>query len=187
VSSNGLLRPSSLHPWRNRFLNWNFSHRLPTLIMCPLFLPLAFLRVPRFLWSIHEKFVFWFGIFGLGLVVFSLSFSGVSCPPGPESGRKAITDTIIHGLRISCMGYKDEYGSYPASSENYRLVSILRGENPRHIVFFEFNPTKDLNANGEAIDAWKTPLRITFLPVEIFIESAGPDRLFKTKDDRTSR
>lgn len=86
-------------------------------------------------------------------------------------------------MSSACRAYKQEYGTYPDSSENKALVAILSGKNPRKIVFFEPRPNL-LNQTGEIIDKWGTPIRITFHSDEppSFV-SAGKDKNFGTPDD----
>jgi hypothetical protein len=96
------------------------------------------------------------------------------------------TSVAVRDLWVACKAYKTEYGKYPETSENIPLVKILKSENPRHLVFIEFMK-RDLNANGEAIDAWGIPLRFSFSEAEgVRVWSAGKDHLFGTKDDITS-
>jgi hypothetical protein len=88
---------------------------------------------------------------------------------------------------IACYAYYAEYGSLPEVSENGRLMKILGGENPRAIGFINLQ-SGQLNANGEMIDPWRTPFRITFDPdSKVHVISAGPDKIFGTPDDITNQ
>lgn len=98
---------------------------------------------------------------------------------------------MMYQLAVSCTLYETEYGTYPSTSENYRLYIILNGgnfltDNPRKIQFMSFN-AKDISPNGEVLDPWKTPYRIVFDDKGVLVTSAGKDKLFGTKDDLTNR
>ena len=86
-------------------------------------------------------------------------------------------------IYTACQAFRTEYGGLPESPENCRLKKILGGDNPRGIEFLFTRPT-DLNPNGEMIDPWGTPFRITFDPdSKVHVISAGPDKIFGTADD----
>jgi hypothetical protein len=107
--------------------------------------------------------------------------SGLKAPPRA----KAANDIVQ--ICIACQNYVTKYGTLPPSSENYRLTKILCGDNPRGITFINLMPSK-LNPNGEMIDPWGTPFRITFDPnFKVHVISAGPDKIFGTPDDITNQ
>ena len=92
-------------------------------------------------------------------------------------------EAMASQLKAACLGYMAEYGALPSTSENYRLIKILKTDNPRSITFLNLKPS-DLNANGELIDSWGTPYRITFdSDSKVHVVSAGPDKIFGTPDD----
>ena len=43
-----------------------------------------------------------------------------------------------------------------------------------------------LSANGQVVDEWGTPLRMT-IDDKIYVTSAGPDKIFGTADDMANR
>ena len=107
---------------------------------------------------------------------------------GPlKSAVRAKASIQASQIYTACQAYKTEYGTLPESSENYRLIKILCGDNPRKIEFLTLKPS-DLSPNGEMIDPWKTPFRIIFDPdSKIHVISAGPDKIFGTPDDITNQ
>ncbi len=90
-------------------------------------------------------------------------------------------------IQTACTAYMAEYGTLPSTAENYQLIKILKKDNPRGIIFLNTSP-QDMNANGELIDPWGTPLRITFdSNSKVHAISAGPDKVFGTPDDVTNQ
>jgi type II secretory pathway pseudopilin PulG len=108
----------------------------------------------------------------------------ILCPvlPQPTVGtRKASMSNLGTNLILALKGYKLEFGEI-ATGNNAELTAILKGKNRRGIIFMEFTK-KDLNAQGEMIDPWNTPLLIRYLGSTLVVSSAGPDRKWNTKDD----
>ncbi len=83
--------------------------------------------------------------------------------------------------------YKDaaSHPAMPPSADNRKLVALFSKKTPSPPSkegFGDISPY--LNAKGEIVDGWGTPLRIEFSGVDDFqIISAGPDKIFKTADD----
>jgi hypothetical protein len=103
--------------------------------------------------------------------------------PAPKP--KLETDLLLSHLTIALRAYLLENDSLPPSHENHKLVNILSMEN-RNKTPFIIIPKRSMNERGEVVDAWKNPLRITFLSNSNFIvSSAGPDRSFETSDDQS--
>jgi hypothetical protein len=93
----------------------------------------------------------------------------------------------LDSIKTACLNYQSEYNKLPETSENYRLVAILCGDNMRKIQFLYVKPP-DLNPNREMIDPWKTPFRITFdSGSNVHVISAGQDKIFGTADDITNQ
>jgi hypothetical protein len=93
------------------------------------------------------------------------------------------TQTIINGLHNACENYRKEYGSYPSGS-NPKIAWVLAGNNPHNTLFMALSP-HEINGNGEAIDAWGTPIKFSF-PKDGHpgsISSAGPERRFGAPDN----
>jgi hypothetical protein len=106
---------------------------------------------------------------------------------GLKASPRAKASNQIIQICTACQNYATEYGTLPPTSENYRLIKILSGDNPRGIPFITLRPS-DLSPNGEMIDPWKTPFRITFDPdSKVHVVSAGPDKIFGTPDDITNQ
>jgi type II secretory pathway pseudopilin PulG len=104
----------------------------------------------------------------------------------PKAAFRAKASDQANQIYTACLAYKTEYGTLPENSENYRLIKILCGDNPRKIEFLSLIP-RDVNPNGEMIDQWGTPFRITFdSDAKIHVVSAGPDKIFGTPDDITN-
>jgi len=74
--------------------------------------------------------------------------------------------------------YFTEY-SEGLTGTNAQVMTVLRGQNPRKIVFFD-SAARDFNSQGEFIDPWGTPLRFDLSKPETpRVWSCGPNR----KDD----
>lgn len=79
--------------------------------------------------------------------------------------------------------YKQHVGSYPSGSNAEIAKSLLEGTNPKHIIILAVKKA-ELNAKGEIVDPWGTPLKIYFANNEVLIRSAGPDKQFE--DSKTT-
>jgi len=120
-------------------------------------------------------------IFVLGLVVTP------AVKMSPLNLRKSKATVMEEQVDTACRAYLTEYGQLPPTSENYRLMKILTTENPRAITFINVKPT-DLTPNGDLIDPWGTPYRITFdSDAKVHVISAGSDKVFGTPDDVTNK
>jgi hypothetical protein len=120
-----------------------------------------------------------FGLLLFAVVMFGESSAGTAV-------RRAKAQNSVEQIVTACQAFKTEYSALPETPENYRLIEILRGENPQKIEFLTLKKS-EVNANEEMIDPWKTPYRIVFGPKpEVKAMSAGPDKVFGTKDDITN-
>jgi hypothetical protein len=100
-----------------------------------------------------------------------------------QRGRDWYTKGVLSQIYTGVMAYQQEYGRLPSTSDNRDLIRILEGDNPHKTVFVALNSWAT-NAAGDAIDRWDTPIRINFNdPNMPLVESAGPDRVWKTPDD----
>ena len=126
------------------------------------------------------------GVLVLMLLLFSYSMmqSLKSIGSTAHSLREArLFPTLVQN---ACFTYLMEYNRFPPL-ENKRLAAALLGENSRKMVFITL-PKKGLNAEGEIVDRWGTPLKITFKAnTDVQVISAGPDREFGTADDIFSK
>lgn len=78
--------------------------------------------------------------------------------------------------------FKVHVGSYPVGNNVEIAKSLLEGNNPKKIVILAVKKA-ELNAKGEIVDPWGTPLKIYFANNEVLIRSAGPNKQF---DDHKS-
>ena len=73
--------------------------------------------------------------------------------------------------------YKQYVGNYPTGNNAEIAKALLHGENPKKIIILAVKKA-ELNAKGEIVDPWGTPLKIYFANNEVFIRSAGPNKQF---------
>lgn len=111
--------------------------------------------------------------------------------PTSRQMRNMKTLNELTQVSTAIQSYETEYGSLPTISNNRDLVRILEGQNlesqnPRNIEFISLH-SRDFDNQGNLIDAWGTPLRISFLdPKNPKVWSAGADQIWSTPDDLTS-
>jgi len=74
--------------------------------------------------------------------------------------------------------YKGIVGKYPSGSNSEIAKSIREGNNEKHLMIMAVRDSQ-LNAKGEIIDPWGTPLKIYFAQNEVLIRSAGPNKQFE--------
>lgn len=74
--------------------------------------------------------------------------------------------------------YKTIVGRYPSGSNAQITKSIREGDNEKHLMIMAVRDSQ-LNAKGEIVDPWGTPLKIYFAQNEVLIRSAGPNRQFE--------
>jgi hypothetical protein len=80
--------------------------------------------------------------------------------------------------------YKQHVGEYPKGA-NHEIVGALSGHNSKKVIILAIKP-EHLNAKGEVIDPWGTPLRLYFSDQEVLVRSAGPNRMFEDSAKRSS-
>lgn len=73
--------------------------------------------------------------------------------------------------------YKTHVGSYPTGNSADIAKALLEGNNPKKIIILAVKKA-ELNAKGEIVDPWGTPLKIYFANNEVLIRSAGPNKQF---------
>jgi len=73
--------------------------------------------------------------------------------------------------------YKKNVGTYPQGNNVQIAKALLEGDNPKKIIILAVKKA-ELNAKGEIVDPWGTPLKIYFANNEVFIRSAGPNKQF---------
>ena len=74
--------------------------------------------------------------------------------------------------------YRTHVGSYPTGTPAEIAKALLEGANPKKIIIVAVKKA-DLNAKGEIMDPWGTPLKIYFANNEVIIRSAGPNKQFE--------
>jgi hypothetical protein len=74
--------------------------------------------------------------------------------------------------------YKQIVGHYPQGSNAEIAKSIREGNNEKHLMIMAVKDAQ-LNAKGEIVDPWGTPLKIYFAQNEVLIRSAGPNHQFE--------
>ena len=74
--------------------------------------------------------------------------------------------------------YKQIVGHYPQGSNAEIAKSIREGDNEKHLMIMAVKDSQ-LNAKGEIVDPWGTPLKIYFAQNEVLIRSAGPNKQFE--------
>jgi hypothetical protein len=85
-------------------------------------------------------------------------------------------------IKVAMEGYVSKYASYPTGTQA-QIVKTLCGNNPQRYEFLDIHILK-FNSREECLDPWGTPLAINFSSTNSFvISSAGPDKIWKTKDD----
>jgi hypothetical protein len=73
--------------------------------------------------------------------------------------------------------YRQHVGEYPKGNNAEIAKALLEGNNPKRIVILAVKKA-ELNAKGEIVDPWGTPLKIYFANNEVIIRSAGPNKQF---------
>mgnify|MGYP003336162670 CR=1 FL=1 len=74
--------------------------------------------------------------------------------------------------------YKQIVGKYPSGSNAEIAKSIREGNNEKKLMIMAVKDSQ-LNAKGEIVDPWGTPLKIYFAQNEVLIRSAGPNKQFE--------
>lgn len=74
--------------------------------------------------------------------------------------------------------YKQIVGKYPSGSNAEIARAIREGNNEKKLMILAVKDSQ-LNAKGEIVDPWGTPLKIYFAQNEVLIRSAGPNRQFE--------
>ncbi len=123
-------------------------------------------------------------ICGLMLVLLLAVLAAVLPTGGRTQAKIAKTKNIMLQIDNAFVTYGVEYDDHlPPAKDQAGLIKNLTKDNPRGIVFLSLE-AKDINAQGEALDAWGTPLHMTVVDSQhLEIRSAGPDKTWQTKDD----
>jgi type II secretory pathway pseudopilin PulG len=90
--------------------------------------------------------------------------------------RNARLSDDIESLFGALQKYKEHAGAYPKGS-NADIARALQGQNEKKVTVL-VGRKLELNAKGEYVDPWSTPLRIYFSDTSVLIRSAGPNGRF---------
>lgn len=74
--------------------------------------------------------------------------------------------------------YKQIVGKYPQGSNTEIAKAVREGNNEKRLMILAVKDSQ-INAKGEIVDPWGTPLKIYFAQNEVLIRSAGPNRQFE--------
>jgi hypothetical protein len=76
--------------------------------------------------------------------------------------------------------YKEIVGDYPRGDNAQIAKCIMEGNNEKKVYLLVVRK-EQLNAKGEIVDPWGTPLKIYFGKSEVLIRSAGPNKSFEDR------
>jgi len=92
-------------------------------------------------------------------------------------------EAVVENIRTAIRNYGQRFNGNPVGS-NSEITRALAGENPGQVNYLGADATLRVNAKGEMIDAWGTPLFFHQLSGTVMeIHSAGPDKRMWTQDD----
>jgi hypothetical protein len=121
------------------------------------------------------------------LILAVFRFLYVAAPPFYARRPGLETMSMIQALTTAYATYVTDNGSLPKNVENRRFQMAISGDNAKKEAYMHFNKNQ-VDAGSELVDAWGTPLRISYLSdAEVSIISAGPDKIFSTADDLTNQ
>lgn len=107
-------------------------------------------------------------------------------PTGPELGElnSGLTPvTVLENMRSVFRQYNLRFHENPVG-DNAEITRILKGKNPKQVVFLQPDDGMRVNSRGELVDNWGTPYFFHQLSrSEMEIRSAGPDNRMWTTDD----
>ena len=106
-----------------------------------------------------DRKVSWLGQLGwvfTFVVIAGLLFPWGMSAPSPDEKRRHRARNELGQICISLKAHVVEYGYLPSGS-NAEIMAVLRGGNPRGVVFLE---AQIFNALGEFTDPWGTPYHI---------------------------
>ena len=90
--------------------------------------------------------------------------------------RNSRLSSDVESLFDGLQKYKEYVGSYPVGS-NAEIAKALQGQNLKRVTVL-VGRKLEMNAKGEYVDPWGTPLRIYFSDTSVLIRSAGPNGRF---------
>src|SRR5258707_9595684 len=131
-------------------------------------------NLKRWNWKVHPRMRnLLLAILGAVYVILVAPFLFSGRRERPQNVAKMEVLNIIAALRQ----YENEFGAFPIG-DRIQVLKLLRGENPRAIVFFSVAPER-VNSKGEFVDGWGTPYDIQILSSNsVSVRSAGPNKIF---------
>jgi len=114
------------------------------------------------------------------MLIYPAMYSG----HGPK--KQTIASAQMLAIQTACSLYRNEFARFPFG-DSFDIGLMLTGHNPKEKVFLD---PDDISTNGEGalLDPWGTPYQIQLAPDKLpFIESAGKDGRWGTKDDLPKR
>lgn len=104
-------------------------------------------------------------------------------PPAPDLPAANVVENVSHAIHQ----YSAMFGGNPVGV-NEEIAKALNGGNPKGVNFIDAQAGMRLNAHGELVDPWDTPLFFHQLSAtDMEVRSAGPDKKMWTADDVVSR
>ena len=128
---------------------------------------------------LHHKLPVYFVALLLCLIIGIILFESISSKK--NAAQLAAVWSEMHDLSAAITSYQKDNGHLPDAKSNSALVDTLTGDNPHKKDYLSLKP-RELDAHGELIDPWGTPLRISQAG-HFTISSAGPDESWGTADD----
>jgi len=173
---------------------WTFDNLIQSsLILALALVPVLFIaRLIEAIFSsrVRKQILKWWWAYILWLAL-SLMVLGLVFPVsnvGIRAAKEAKTRNMMSQIQIAVLAYQTEYETPPPGKDSATIIRELMSDNHRGIAFLNLKPIHDMNAKGEALDAWSTPLRITLADSQVpIIQSAGPDKKWNTPDDISSQ
>ncbi len=110
----------------------------------------------------------------------------VTIPAQVSASPDAAAARAVDQVRLMFRDYRTLMGENPVGT-NAEIMRALMGDNPRQATV---GPPEGqtLNADGELVDRWGTPLFFHQLSKNVMeIRSAGPDKIMGTEDDIVTR
>jgi hypothetical protein len=122
----------------------------------------------------------------VGIVFFAVFLFGILADQSVIGDRRPRTVVLMMCLNEANSAFIADNGAWPKKFDNAGLFAVLSGADSGK-VYVTFK-TREISRNGELLDEWETPLRVTRVSdIKLKIESAGPDKIFGTADDITNQ
>jgi hypothetical protein len=102
-----------------------------------------------------------------------------------SSPRTTASATLVKNVAVALKTFQNDYGAFP-SGDYSQICRALFGENPKQQTYFN-REARSINASGEIVDEWGTPLRVDFAehPQAPRIQSAGKNRIFEGRGNNS--